>query len=225
MSAHISMLQQATEDLRNRGSISVLGDDPVGAGEEVKQVAAEIVAAVHRKIAQIQADPAAALRDFAPQLEGAQHEPVDTIDNLPVEEEDAAMSATTDKDYIDARLSAISAATDARIELAAAKMDARFDANEARIDGRLASIEQLVSKKFAEFDATLHKSTADTVKWVAGTVMALGVIGISIMTFLFNNLTPKASASPPAPIVIYSQPAPVVAPPSASQPAAPAAKP
>ncbi|WP_300759815.1 hypothetical protein, partial [Janthinobacterium sp.] len=72
----------------------------------------------------------------------------------------------------------------------------------------LASMELLLARKFAEFDSTLHKSTADTVKWVAGIVMGLGIIGISLMTFLLNNVTPKIAALPPAPIVIYTQPAP-----------------
>ncbi|MFZ4875666.1 hypothetical protein ACL9RI_11305 [Janthinobacterium sp. Mn2066] len=71
-------------------------------------------------------------------------------------------------------------------------------------------MELLLARKFAEFDATLHKSTADTVKWVAGIVMGLGVIGISLMTFLLNNVPPKTPPPPPAPVVIYAQPAPTL---------------
>lgn len=148
------------------------------------------------------------------------------VDNLPTKEEDQAMSATTDKDYIDARLKAMSDSLDQRLETAAAKSDGRLEIIETRMDARVeaidaklaagqASMEQLLARKFAEFDSTLHKSTADTVKWVAGTVLALGVIGISLMTFLLNNVAPKAPAAAPAPLIIYAQPTPAAAPPVA----------
>lgn len=136
------------------------------------------------------------------------------------------MSATTDKDYIDARLKAMSDSLDQRLETAAVKSDGRLEVIETRMDARVeaidaklaagqASMEQLLARKFAEFDSTLHKSTADTVKWVAGTVLALGVIGISLMTFLLNNVAPKAPAAAPAPLIFYGQPAPAAAPPVA----------
>ena len=142
------------------------------------------------------------------------------------QEKKSAMSATTDKDYIDARLKAMSDSLDQRLETAAAKSDGRLEVIETRMDARVeaidaklaagqASMEQLLARKFAEFDSTLHKSTADTVKWVAGTVLALGVIGISLMTFLLNNVAPKAPAAAPAPLIFYGQPAPAAAPPVA----------
>jgi hypothetical protein len=69
------------------------------------------------------------------------------------------------------------------------------------MDGRLASIEQMIGAKFAEFDSTLHKNNADTIKWVAGIVLAVGAAGPALMTFLIDNIAPR-SASAPTPIVI-----------------------
>ncbi|MCY0910888.1 hypothetical protein [Massilia antarctica] len=118
------------------------------------------------------------------------------------------MNATTDKDYIDAKLLAATNQMIGDIKAANAASDGRLATIDARMDGRIASIESKMDANFARFDATLQKSTADTVKWVAGVVMGLGVIGISLMTFLLNNVVPKASSTPPAPIIIYAQPAP-----------------
>ena len=91
---------------------------------------------------------------------------------------------------------------DARLETAAAKVDGRLEVIETRMDGRLASMEAKMDANFARFDAVLHKTTADTVKWVAGTIIAVGAVGLSIMTFLINNISPKALVAAPAPIII-----------------------
>ncbi|MGK5049483.1 hypothetical protein ACQ4WP_26845 [Janthinobacterium sp. GB4P2] len=125
---------------------------------------------------------------------------------------DEQMSAPTEKDYINAKL-----------EAAAAKADGRLEALEARIDGRLASIESKMDTKFAELRTDMHKGTAELVKWVVGTAIAMAAVAITVMTFVLNNAVPKAPAAPPAqpqPIVIYAQPAP-----PAAAPPAPAAKP
>jgi len=113
---------------------------------------------------------------------------------------------------VDAKLATMSARVDGRLELIETRMDARVEAIDAKLATGLASMELLLDRKFAEFDSTLHKSTADTVKWVAGIVMGLGIIGISLMTFLLNNVTPKTST--PAPIVIYAQQAQAPKPPA-----------
>lgn len=141
------------------------------------------------------------------------------LDTPSRKEEDQTMSTTTDKDYIDAKLLAATNQMIGDIKTANAIADGRLATIEARTDGRIASIEEKMIANFARFDATLHKSTADTVKWVAGTVLALGVIGISLMTFLLNNVAPKAPAAAPTPIIIYAQPTPA-APPTPQAPAA-----
>lgn len=116
---------------------------------------------------------------------------------------------------LDAKLATSSARVERRLELIETRMDMRVEAIDTKLTTGLSSMELLLARKFAEFDATLHKSTADTVKWVAGIVMGLGVIGISLMTFLLNNVPPKTPPSPPAPVVIYAQPAPALTPPFA----------
>lgn len=132
------------------------------------------------------------------------------VDTSPATDEDGTMNATTDKDYIDAKLLAATNQMIGDIKAANAASDGRLATIDARMDGRIASIESKMDANFARFEATIQKSTADTVKWVAGIVMGLGVIGISLMTFLLNNVAPKApSTSPaPAPIIIYAQPSP-----------------
>lgn len=87
---------------------------------------------------------------------------------------------------------------------------------ETKVDGRLASIELTLENgisslqtnmdaQFARFEASMHRSQADTVKWVVGIVLLLGTIGLAIMTFLFNNVTTKvATVAPPIIITIPS---------------------
>ena len=71
------------------------------------------------------------------------------------------------------------------------ELNARLETIETRMDGRLSSIEQMIAAKFAEFESTLHKSNADTIKWVAGIVLAVGAAGLALITFLINNITPR----------------------------------
>lgn len=94
------------------------------------------------------------------------------------------------------------------------ELNARLETIETRMDGRLSSMEQMIATKFAEFESTLHKSNADTVKWVAGIVLAVGAAGLALMTFLINNITPRPVAVP-SPIVITLPSAVPVAPPQA----------
>lgn len=100
-------------------------------------------------------------------------------------------------------------------ELTREEMNSRIETIEIRLDGRLSSIEHMIATKFAEFDATLHKTNADTIKWVAGTVIAVGAAGLALMTFLINNSTQKTGISTPAPIIITVPMAAPQAPPTA----------
>ncbi|MBJ7314016.1 hypothetical protein ACFOLJ_12360 [Rugamonas sp. CCM 8940] len=55
----------------------------------------------------------------------------------------------------------------------------------------------------AKLDASMHKATAELVKWIVGTAIAMSAVAITVMTFVLNNAVPKAFAySSPAPIVI-----------------------
>lgn len=84
------------------------------------------------------------------------------IDNTPAKEDDEAMSATTDKDYIDAKLEAMTASLNGRMELAAAKADERLNAAAAKSDERLnamhaatdARMEAAAAKADARFEVS-----------------------------------------------------------------------
>lgn len=86
-----------------------------------------------------------------------------------------------------------------------------LDAKLEIMDTRMASLEAKMDTKFAELRAELHKNTAELVKWIVGTSLAMSAVAITVMTFVLNNAVPKASpyaASTPAPIVIQIPPPP-----------------
>ena len=76
-------------------------------------------------------------------------------------------------------------------------MDAKIEASEARIDYRFAQFEL----RFARFENEILRSMAGLVKWIVGTAIALGAVGITTMAFVLNNAVPK-TAPAAAPIVI-----------------------
>lgn len=76
----------------------------------------------------------------------------------------------------------------------------------ARIEARL---EDMATKAdLAELRAEVHRSANETIRWIVGMGIGLGVAGITIITFVLNNATPKVPPAPGAPITIYTQPAP-----------------
>ena len=76
----------------------------------------------------------------------------------------------------------------------------------ARIEARL---EDMATKAdLAELRAEIHRSANETIRWIVGMGIGLGVAGITIITFVLNNATPKVPPAPGAPITIYTQPAP-----------------
>ena len=101
-------------------------------------------------------------------------------------------------------------------DLTREELNARLETIETRMDGRLSSIEQKIDTKFAEFDSKLQRSNADTIKWVAGIILGVSVAGLALMTFLINNLVPRA-AGPSAPVVITLPSAAPVAPPASGR--------
>jgi len=79
----------------------------------------------------------------------------------------------------------------------------------ARIEARL---EDMATKAdLAELRAEVHRSANETIRWIVGMGIGLGVAGITIITFVLNNATPKLPPAPGAPITIYTQPAPATA--------------
>lgn len=166
-------------------------------------------------------------KDFASLTPPIEEVPAPTpaiVDTPPTKEEDQAMSATTDKDYIDARLKAMSDSLDQRLETAAVKSDGRLEVIETRMDGRVASIEHMLAAKFAALDANVHKTNADTIKWTVGLFITIGLLGLALMTFLINN-SGKFSATQPPAATSSAQSAATAPAATATPQVAPAAKP
>lgn len=142
------------------------------------------------------------------------------------------MSATTDKDYIDAKLQAASAQMLGEVRHANAEVVgnlkeyqaqsiARMDAMEQTMRSAAKSLEDGIDTRFAQFEANLQRALSETIKWVAGTVIAGVTVSVSVTSFLLHNTGPKSA--PIAPIVVYARPDQVPATPST--PPAPAGNP
>lgn len=58
----------------------------------------------------------------------------------------------------------------------------------------------------AELRAEIADTKADLVKWIVGTAIGLGVAGITVMTFVLNNATPKNPVAPTQPPIIINIP-------------------
>lgn len=204
------LMHQAAKEIRETGQTTQLGTTP----EQIK----ETVAKIQRLTKNVVADSEALTLRLT---QGIGSSTAGTVDNAAMPSDDEKMNATTDKDYIDARLKAMSDSLDQRLETAAAKSDGRLEVIETRMDGRIASIESSMRASFAEFGAAQSKNNADVLKWIVAT--GLTVIGISLtaLTFIITNARPKAPAAPTAPLVIYAQPAPV----APATPQAPTTKP
>lgn len=187
---------------------------------EINGMANQIAKIIEKRTAEIDANPEAARMMYADQIEAAKAALKRNTDRVTTPTDGEKMSATTDKDYIDARLKAMSDSLDQRLETAAVKSDGRLEVIETRMDGRMASIESSMRASFAEFGAAQSKNNADVLKWIVAT--GLTVIGLSVaaLTFIITNARPKAPLATPAPIVIYAQPTSSGVPP----PSAPSSK-
>ena len=129
------------------------------------------------------------------------------------------MNATTDKDYIDARLEGTSAHAlgDARLanaELAGslkeyqAQSIARMDMLELTLKTELKSTQDEMSTKLALLEANVHRILSEVIKWVVGAVIGGATVTISVTSFLLGSTGFKAPNPPATPIVVYVQPAP-----------------
>lgn len=88
-----------------------------------------------------------------------------------------------------------------------------------QIDVRLAKIESSLDQSATKSDVT--DAINGQIKWIVGTAVVLGSLGLTIMTFVLNNAVPKQAPGPAAqqaPIVIYAQPGPTVTTPAAKPP-------
>lgn len=92
--------------------------------------------------------------------------------------------------------------------------DGGMEARLKRIEDVLPSLATRDEMKlgFAELRTEMHKGFNEQVMWIVGTAIALGVAGITVMTFVLNNAVPKQ----PAP---QAQPTVIVVPAAAAPPA------
>ncbi|NHZ63094.1 hypothetical protein [Massilia genomosp. 1] len=96
---------------------------------------------------------------------------------------------------------------DAKLKTIETKVDGRLAAIALTLESGISSLKTAMDAQFARFEATLHKSQADTVKRVVGIVLILGTIGLAILTFLFNKVVAKApTVAPPIVITLPSPP-------------------
>lgn len=154
------------------------------------------------------------------------------IDSGNSQADDASMSAVTDKDYIDAKLQAASAQMLGEVRQASAEVIGNLKEYQAQSIARMTAMEQTmrsgatsledgIDTRFAQFEANLQRALSETIKWVAGTVIAGVTVSVSVTSFLLHNAGPKSA--PVAPIVVYAQPA--QAPTVPSTPSAPTTNP
>lgn len=97
---------------------------------------------------------------------------------------------------------------------------AKLEESAADTRDRLVKIEARLEQTATKSDLT--EAINNQIKWMVGTAVVLGGLGITLMTFVLNNAIPKPAAVPaqlPQPIVVYPQPVPAITTP------APAAKP
>lgn len=96
-----------------------------------------------------------------------------------------------------------------RLEEFAAVTGERLARIESRLDQTATKAD--LSDLRAELRAEIHSSANDTIRWIVGVGIGLGVAGITIITFVLNNASPKVPPAPAVPITIYAQPAPATA--------------
>lgn len=92
------------------------------------------------------------------------------------------------------------------------------------MESRLSKLESIVSTLATKLDiadlrSEMHKGSGDVIKWVVGTAIAISAAGVTIITFVLNNATPKAAPPQPQP------PAIIINVPSQISPAAPVVPP
>jgi len=69
-----------------------------------------------------------------------------------------------------------------------------------------------------ELGTMMYRSGTELIAWMAAIAAGVIIITISVMSAVVNNAAAKAAPQPPAPVVIYAQPAPVASPPPSAKP-------
>jgi hypothetical protein len=94
---------------------------------------------------------------------------------------------------------------------------AKLEAIAEKTSERLGTLESDVAviKTTMATKSDLTQGFADTVKWMVGTAIGIGVAAITVGTFVLNNASPKAPAAQAQPPIIINVP-------SAAAPATPA---
>jgi hypothetical protein len=105
------------------------------------------------------------------------------------------MNASSDKDYIDAKVETMHTLLDERLGAFQAMMDGRFAAMQAYMDGRFAALGN-------ELRAEMAHNTLQIIKWMVGVWIGGIVLFITVMTFVLNNATTRAQA----PVIIQLPP-------------------
>lgn len=75
------------------------------------------------------------------------------------------------------------------------------------INERFARIETRLDQFATKADLAEFKN--QFIMWIVGTAIAMATAGITVMTFVLNNATPKAPSPVPQPPIIIHVPAPV----------------
>jgi hypothetical protein len=134
------------------------------------------------------------------------------IDSGGPEADHASMSAATDKDYIDAKVQAATARMESGAQNTNAELIATLKDYQTEFRQANAASNARMDIIVAQFEANLQRALSETIKWVAGTVIAGVAVSTSVTAFLISNTGQKPA--PLQPIVIYAAPPAVPAAPA-----------
>lgn len=105
------------------------------------------------------------------------------------------------------RLEEFAAVTGERL----ARIESRLEdtATKADLAEKVGELKAELAEKAGELKSDIHRTSNETIRWIVGMGVGLGVAAITIITFVLNYATPKAPVTPvtsAAPITIYAQP-------------------
>jgi hypothetical protein len=105
------------------------------------------------------------------------------------------------------RLEEFAAVTGERL----ARIESRLEDTVTKADlaEKVGELKAELAGKVGELKSDIHRTANETIRWIVGMGVGLGVAAITIITFVLNYATPKAPVTPvtsAAPITIYTQP-------------------
>lgn len=105
------------------------------------------------------------------------------------------------------RLEEFAAVTGERL----ARIESRLEDTVTKADlaEKVGELKAELAGKVGELKSDIHRTANETIRWIVGMGVGLGVAAITIITFVLNYATPKALVTPvtsAAPITIYTQP-------------------